>query len=119
MKFNIDGELEFKINNVDWTLRLVNPEDIGGVGETNYCAYDIAIDKSLKPSQMILALRHELSHAFRWTYAQISEMELMNIPGSEVEELICNFVEVFGEDIITMANKILELIKKRYEYEIE
>ena len=114
MKFNIDVELEFKINDVDWVVKFVKPDDIEGVGETNYCAYEIYIDRCLRPSQMIMALRHELVHAYRWTYALVSEMELMNIPSTEVEELIANFVEVFGKEIIEVADTMMAAIEKYF-----
>ena len=117
MKFNVDNDLEFEINGVDWLLKFVESDAIEGVGETDYCKYEIYIDKTLKPSQMIMALKHELVHAYRWTYALVSEMELMNIPGTEVEELIANFVEVFGEQVINLANKIMKEIEIHLEFE--
>lgn len=112
----MDG-LRFKIYNLDWDLFLV-PEsstDIGGIdclGETDYIHQEIKINQTLSKSAMKRTLIHELTHAFRWTYGNVSESEVLNTSSGEMEEIIANTVEVFGEDIIKLANKLMKHIEK-------
>lgn len=105
--------IEFKIHGIDWDLILVDGNEIEALGETNYLAYEIKIVNYLKESQFKTVLRHELTHAFRWTYGNVSEMELLNIPSAEVEEMIANTVDVFGEDIVNLTNELMSVIKKQ------
>lgn len=45
-------------------------------------------------------LIHELTHAYLYYYG---------FSGAELtEELVCNFVEIYGEEIITVANKLIK-----------
>lgn len=108
---------EFKINNIDWEISLADYDDIEACGLTTYCEYKIQILKTLKPSQMKSTIIHELTHAFRWSYGNVSCMELLNFPSSEVEEYIANTVEVFGERIIKLANILTEkMIEEKENY---
>ena len=102
--------IEFRIDDIEWELHLVEFDEIDGVGETEYCEYVIKVVKGLKPVQLKKVLIHELTHAYRWSYGLVSEMELLNIPGTEVEEYIANTLEVFGEKIINQAIELCDII---------
>jgi hypothetical protein len=100
--------LEFYIHGIKWDLELVdNYDDIDANGITYYSEYAIKVVKTLHETQLRSTLIHEVTHAFRWTYGQVSEMELLNIPTEEVEEIVANTIEVFGADIFECVDDIM------------
>lgn len=108
--------VEFKIHGIDWTLRVAEEDETiegDGVGLCDYCTYTITVIDGLKKSQLRTVLLHELTHAFRWTYGMVSELELANIPWTEVEEIAANTVEVFAEEILECADEIMKCLTKK------
>ena len=108
----MDFVYNFQIHGIEWELQIVNPEDIEGLGECDYWNYEIKIKSGFKNNQLMRVLRHELTHAFRWSYGNVSEMELSNYPTEEIQEIICNTVEVHGENIIKLSKEIHNALLK-------
>lgn len=107
--------VKFKINNHDWDIRLVTyeGEDAGVIcGLTDYIHNIIFINIDMKKSQMLGTITHELTHAFRWSYGFESDVEYAKVSNAEIEEMIANFVESFGSQIITLANKLYLKLEK-------
>lgn len=103
----------FTLHGIDWELNIVeNDGSFEGVGNCDYCSYTVNIIEGLTKSQFKSVLLHEITHAIRWTYGLVSEMELANIPWGEVEEIVANTVEAFGEEIIDCVTYLMSIIYK-------
>lgn len=101
--------IKFKINNHDWDIRLVEYEGDDAVSVCGHCDYIrniIYININMRPAQRKSTIIHELSHAFRWSYGFELDVEHSKISNAEIEEIVANFVESFGEQIVELANKL-------------
>lgn len=105
----MNTKLDFNIHGIKWELELVKSyDDIEANGLTCYSDYTVKVIGSLHETQLRSTLLHEITHAFRWTYGQVSELELLNIPTEEVEEIVANTVEVFGAEIFECVDNIMD-----------
>ena len=118
--------VNFKIKDLDWTIKFFDPntstdEDLTELtcGRTSYVDNLINININMKESQIMRTIRHELTHAFRWTYGCVSEMELSNIPTSELEEVIANMIETFGDDIVFMTYDLYNKLSEELGEELD
>lgn len=98
-----------KINNLNYTLVEVDEIDKSEdgkhtIGYTDYINQKILILKSLSEEQKIVTLRHELTHAFLWAYGFGSVCEELPL------EVVCDFVGIYGEEIVRIANKYMEVL---------
>ena len=104
-------KVNFKIQRLNWTLRLVEDLDTD-CGQTFYRDCLIEISDTLPKDMLKRTIIHELTHAFRWSYGHLSSVEIAGWPSEAVEELIANTVETYGQDILEMANTIMEDLEK-------
>lgn len=77
-------------------------------GITCYKEQTIYIDMGLRENQLYRVLLHELTHVYLYT-TQI------NIQETYTEEDMCELVALFGVEIITKANEIIQIIMKKCE----
>ena len=99
-----------KINNLEYTIEEVDEigkSDDGGTysGQIDYIDQKILILKRLSKEQKKNTLRHELTHAFLWAYG-FAQMESLHY------ETICDFVGIYSEQIVKIANEYIEKIKE-------
>lgn len=108
-------EQNFNIKNKKWTIRFADSGDECLLMNGEPCIAQLF--KQLRviyfDSQLLNdynefkeTMIHELVHAFIMTYA-ISNKQFRD------EEFICEFIAVYGEDIINLANKLLDELYPR------
>lgn len=73
------------------------------IGYTDYINQKILLLKNLSQEQKRITLRHELTHAFLWAYGIGSICEELPL------EVVCDFVGIYGQEIVRLANKYLEV----------
>lgn len=93
----------FKINNLDYTIEEVDEinkdnDNNQYLGLIDYVKQKILIVKNLSKEQKKNTLKHELTHAFIWAYG-FANLETFNV------ETICDFVGIYGEQIVSIANE--------------
>lgn len=98
-----------KINTLFYEIvEVENLEDIDNskqlIGATNYINQKILLYKKLSKEQKLITLRHELTHAFLWAYGIGSVCEELPL------EVVCDFVGIYGEEIVRIANKYMEVL---------
>lgn len=95
-----------KIHNDTWTIKRLSQEelDIKGMvidqhvlGLTEQNTLTIYLSEELPESLERTTLIHELSHAYIFSY---------NVKSDDVEDL-CDFIGLYGDEIINLTNKIL------------
>ena len=93
MKVVING-LNFTIKEVDEVEKNENGITLG---LTKYVEQEILLLKRMSKEQKQKTLIHELTHAFLWAYGfcSIAEYPL---------EIFCDFVGIYAQDIVKIAN---------------
>lgn len=108
--------VHFKVNNHDWVIGFIDPEDeeLNEVtcGLTSYLQNQIIINSGMNKSQTISTIIHEVSHAFRWSYGFTSDAEPTKITNAEIEEIVANFTESFAEQIIKLSYDLYNKLVK-------
>ena len=74
-----------------------NEENVCGI--THFSEGEIYINKDISDYLIKRTIRHELTHAFLFSYGMGQYEEFS-------EENVCDFVETYGEDIVEMTNYI-------------
>ncbi len=101
------SEYTTEINKIKYQIKVVdsneinkpqkdNDEDIV-IGLSDCVNQVIYLDKNLTPDRMRQTLIHELAHAYMNEYYPTSWFD---------EEVLCNFVAIYAEDIIKVADKL-------------
>jgi len=106
----VETVIEVPIHNLKWDIifasekcKELNHEEVGVCcGITYKCDLKIYINTALKKDLMIRTLRHELTHAYIWTYG-LNQFTCWN------EETICDFVETYANEITEHANHLYEI----------
>ena len=107
--------VEFKINKHTWRLYIVSPEDLsikGVHGYTDFAKHNIQINSDLDETEIRSTITHEITHAYRWSYGFVNDAENLKYAADEVEEMMANFIESFGDEIIEISKELYKLIKK-------
>lgn len=102
----------FRVNNQDWNLKFVNPNDKNlmrsdgsiTIGMTDNNIKTVFINNRLNDYMTDKCLAHELCHvyAFEFDYH-------MNI---EVEEIVADFFSLFGRNIVYLLDDLIEIIRR-------
>lgn len=100
--------MQFVVNNTTWNLIFVNPKSehlrtsIGaytlGVTDNNIKSVFIADNLSDYMTDKVLA--HEITHVYAFEFEYYMPIE--------VEEIVADFISLFGRDIIVLANDIMK-----------
>lgn len=102
MKIKIHNDL-WKVKLTDGRKKKMTPDkDHYNLGLTEYSKLLINIRTGLPASVARSTVIHELTHAFLFSYA--NEVE--------GEEQMCDFFGVHGDEIITLADQIMEGVVK-------
>lgn len=95
-----------KINNIDWCVVYTNDEDnlrmnnnTIRLGVTDRDQRIIYINANLSGDLLIDVIRHEICHAFVFSYDYYLSVE--------EEEFLCEFVAKYSYDILNEADKVL------------
>lgn len=97
-------DLEWEINLVDTTNANLMADGSLCYGSCRFFEQKIYLDNRLIKEQMFRTLKHELTHAFIYSY-------LIEKKQSYTEEDLCDFIAIYGEEICNMAKIILEKIE--------
>lgn len=101
----------FFINGIEWCLEfvpsnsdlLMRSDGSRTIGVTDSSTHIIHIDETLHGKLLKKVLCHELTHAAIFSYGV--ELDLMQ------EELLADLIATYGEEIITITNKIFKKLK--------
>ena len=101
------------INQSEWTIYEVERshnmlvlEGSSCRGTTHFRQQEIYIDNSFKDDKIFQVLCHELSHAYLYETQLGSGMKLH-------EEMLCEFVGLYGKPIVDTALAYMEFRKKK------
>ena len=106
--------MKFVVNNQEWQLKFVNPNNRNlmrsdgsiTIGMTDNNKKTVFINNKLKGRLQDKVLCHELTHVFAFEYDY-------DIP-IEVEEIVADFMSLYGRDIIYLLDEIMEILKKAH-----
>lgn len=100
------------INNKNWNIAFVEPRNsmlmnsdgVYTLGVTDKNTETIYINNRLSDYMRKKVLIHELCHAYAMSYDY--EMEI------ETEEIVADFISLFGDDILQMADKVIREVMR-------
>lgn len=106
--------MKFVVNNQEWQLKFVNPNNRNlmrsdgsiTIGMTDNNKKTVFINNRLKGQLQDKVLCHELTHVFVFEYDY-------EIP-IEVEEIVADFMSLYGRDIIYLLDDMMEILKKAH-----
>ena len=106
--------MKFVVNNQEWQLKFANPNNRNlmrsdgsiTIGMTDNNKKTVFINNRLKGQLQDKVLCHELTHVFAFEYDY-------EIP-IEVEEIVADFMSLYGRDIIYLLDEIMEILKKAH-----
>ena len=106
--------MKFVVNNQEWQLKFVNPNNRNlmrsdgsiTIGMTDNNKKTVFINNRLKGQLQDKVLCHELTHVFAFEYDY-------DIP-IEVEEIVADFMSLYGRNIIYLLDDIMEILKKAH-----
>ena len=106
--------MRFIVNNQEWELEFVKPNSKElmrsdgsiTIGMTDNNKKTVFINNKLKGRLKDKVLCHELTHVFAFEYDY-------EIP-IEVEEIVADFMSLYGRDIIYLLDEIMEILKKAH-----
>lgn len=99
------------INGIEWGLQfvpsnselLMRSDGSKTIGMTDSLTKIIYIDETLRGNLLKRVLCHELTHAAIFSYGV--ELDIMQ------EELLADLIATYGQEIITITNKIFKKLK--------
>ena len=107
--------IDFMINMHSWKIAAVEPEESGieGMhGYTDYTNHMILINNKLEETEMEGTVIHEVTHAYRWSCGFVSDVDNPKFTIAEIEEMIANFTESYGRQIISTSKELYLKLKK-------
>ena len=104
----------FNINGYDWKVKLVSPnhpqlqrsDGLWTIGSCNNNLRTIYISDMLDEQMLWKVLCHEITHAAMFSYGVKLTLEQ--------EELLADLLATYGNEIISVTNKIFNKIKGGY-----
>ena len=111
--------IDFMINMHSWKIAAVEPEESGieGMhGYTDYTNHMILINNKSEETEMEGVIIHEVTHAYRWSYGFVSDVDNPKLCIAEIEEMVANFIESFGRQIISKSKELFIELKKEIKH---
>lgn len=104
--------MNFVVNGIEWNLSLVEPysnnlkrsDNTITLGVTDNNAKTIYINNRLSDAMFEKVLCHELVHVFSFEYNYNIDIQ--------TEEIIADFMSLFGRDIIYLLDDLIKILKK-------
>ena len=112
--------IKFRVNIHNWQITFASPEDTDTEfihGFTDYSHHMILINNDLEESEMESTIIHEVTHAYRYSHGFILDVDNTKLTSQEIEEVISNFVECFGRQIVEVSNDLYNKLKKELKNE--
>ena len=109
--FEVGGRM-FTVNGIEWDLSLVEPysgnlkrsDNTITLGVTDNNAKTIYINNRLSDDMFDKVLCHELVHVY--SFENDCDIDI------QTEEIIANFMSLFGSDIIYLLDDLVKILKR-------
>ena len=106
------GDRMFTVNGIEWDLSLVEPysgnlkrsDNTITLGVTDNNAKTIYINNRLSDDMFDKVLCHELVHVY--SFENDCDIDI------QTEEIIANFMSLFGRDIIYLLDDLVKILKR-------
>jgi len=106
--------MTFTVNDTVWQLRFVNPRDknlrrksgVFTIGMTDNNQKTVLIANNLSEYMTDKCLAHELTHVYAFTMNYLMD--------EETEEIVADFLSLFGRDIIYLLDDLVGILRKAY-----
>lgn len=104
--------MKFTVNNQEWELVLVNPNSKNlmrsdgsiTLGMTDNNVKTVFINNRLNNYMTDKVLCHELTHVYAFSFDYFIDIQ--------TEEIVADFLSLFGRDIIYLLDDIIKILKK-------
>lgn len=104
--------MKFTVNNQEWELRFVNPNSKNlmrsdgsiTLGMTDNNMKTVFINNRLNNYMTDKVLCHELTHVYAFSFDYFIDIQ--------TEEIVADFLSLFGRDIIYLLDDIIKILKK-------
>ena len=104
----------FTVNNQEWQLKFVNPNNKelmrsdGSItlGMTDNNVKTVYINNKLNNYMADKVLAHELTHVFAFEFDYFIPIE--------TEEIVADFMSLYGRDIVYILDELVGILKKAY-----
>ena len=104
--------MKFTVNNQEWELRFVNPNSKNlmrsdgsiTLGMTDNNTKTVYINNRLNNYMTDKVLCHELTHVYAFSFDYFIDIQ--------TEEIVADFLSLFGRDIIYLLDDIIKILKK-------
>ena len=104
--------MKFTVNNQEWELRFVNPNNKNlmrsdgsiTLGMTDCNTKTVYINNRLNNYMTDKVLCHELTHVYAFSFDYFIDIQ--------TEEIVADFLSLFGRDIIYLLDDIIKILKK-------
>jgi hypothetical protein len=108
------GNMIFTVNNQEWQLKFVNPNSNelmrsdGSItlGMTDNNVKTVYINNKLNNYMTDKVLAHELTHVFAFEFDYFIPIE--------TEEIVADFMSLYGRDIVYLLDDLVGILKKAY-----
>ena len=106
--------MTFRVNNQQWQVLFVNPSNNNlkrsdgsiTIGMTDNNTKTIYINNRLNDYMIDKCLAHELCHVFAFEFDYYMPIE--------TEEIVADFISLYGRDIIYLLDDLMNILKKAY-----
>ena len=104
--------MKFTVNNQEWKLCFVNPNSKNlmrsdgsiTLGMTDNNVKTVFINNRLNNYMTDKVLCHELTHVYAFSFDYFIDIQ--------TEEIVADFLSLFGRDIIYLLDDIIKILKK-------
>ena len=104
--------MKFTVNNQEWELRFVHPNSKNlmrsdgsiTLGMTDCNTKTVYINNRLNNYMTDKVLCHELTHVYAFSFDYFIDIQ--------TEEIVADFLSLFGRDIIYLLDDIIKILKK-------
>jgi hypothetical protein len=104
--------MKFTVNNQEWELVFVNPSNNNlkrsdgsiTIGMTDNNTKTVYINNKLKGYMADKVICHELTHVFAFEFDYYMDIE--------TEEIVADFMSLYGRDIVYLLDDLVGVIKK-------
>lgn len=106
--------MKFVVNDQEWKIKFVNPKSKDlmrsdgsiTIGMTDNTTKTVYINNRLSDYMVDKCLAHELCHVFAFEFDYFMDIE--------VEEIVADFMSLYGRNIIYLLDDLIRVIKKAY-----
>ena len=106
--------MNFTVNNQEWKLIFVKPNSRNlmrsngsiTIGMTDNNTKTVYINNRLNSSMTDKVICHELAHVFAFEFDYFMSLE--------TEEIVADFMSLYGRDIVYLLDDLVGILKKAY-----